>query len=271
MFEMTVHHEDVRRANRGEPRTDRPDLDDAVWAAGAALRLFLLRGRVRGLRVELHRPAGDPRGRARDGSRWCSAARRSSASSTCRAARAPPPLGGDADAVHGRAAPSRSSLSRCGRRLRRRRPPGPRRGCGTRRRWPSRGRWPRRCRPRRCRLEHGGDRAGGDAGGVVAAPAGGQVLDAAAAGGPHRRVAVAAEAGQHPPGRAVGPGELPVGRASGRTARWGSGSDRGRRGGGGRVGRACGARPRPAARCGHRSSCRRAPGTRRRRRRPPRR
>ena len=56
---MTVHHEDVRRANAREPRTDRPDLDDAIWAAlGSSLRFFLLRGRVRGLRVELHRPGG---------------------------------------------------------------------------------------------------------------------------------------------------------------------------------------------------------------------
>jgi uncharacterized protein (TIGR03085 family) len=59
LFEMTVHHEDVRRANGGEPRTDRPDLDDAVWGSlGSAMRLFLLRGRVRSLRVELQRPDG---------------------------------------------------------------------------------------------------------------------------------------------------------------------------------------------------------------------
>jgi uncharacterized protein (TIGR03085 family) len=29
--EYVVHHEDVRRANGFGPRTDRPDLDDAVW------------------------------------------------------------------------------------------------------------------------------------------------------------------------------------------------------------------------------------------------
>ena len=60
LIEMTVHHEDVRRANAREARTDRPDLDDAIWAAlGSSLRFFLLRGRVRGLRVELERPGGD--------------------------------------------------------------------------------------------------------------------------------------------------------------------------------------------------------------------
>ena len=60
LIEMTVHHEDVRRANGERARTDRPDLDDAIWdMLGSGLRLFLLRGRIRGMRVELHRPGGD--------------------------------------------------------------------------------------------------------------------------------------------------------------------------------------------------------------------
>jgi uncharacterized protein (TIGR03085 family) len=59
LIEMTVHHEDVRRANSREPRTDRPDLDDAVWdMMGSTLRLVTMRGGVRGLRVELQRPDG---------------------------------------------------------------------------------------------------------------------------------------------------------------------------------------------------------------------
>jgi uncharacterized protein (TIGR03083 family) len=60
LIEMTVHHEDVRRANERTPRTDRPDLDDAIWEMlGSSLRFLMLRGRVRGLRVELQRPGGD--------------------------------------------------------------------------------------------------------------------------------------------------------------------------------------------------------------------
>jgi uncharacterized protein (TIGR03085 family) len=59
LIEMTVHHEDVRRANDRPPRADRPDLDDAVWEMlGGTLKLLALRGRIRGLRVELHRPDG---------------------------------------------------------------------------------------------------------------------------------------------------------------------------------------------------------------------
>ena len=59
LVEMTVHHEDVRRANERGPRTDRPDLDDAIWAGlGSTLRFLQLRGRVRRLRVALERPGG---------------------------------------------------------------------------------------------------------------------------------------------------------------------------------------------------------------------
>lgn len=40
--EYFVHHEDVRRANGLAPRTDRPDLDDALWSAlGRNARLMV--------------------------------------------------------------------------------------------------------------------------------------------------------------------------------------------------------------------------------------
>lgn len=60
LFEMTVHHEDVRRANGHGPRTDRPDLDEAVWRLlRRAARLFVARARLRGARLELDRPGGE--------------------------------------------------------------------------------------------------------------------------------------------------------------------------------------------------------------------
>lgn len=56
--EYVVHHEDVRRANRLGPRTDRPDLQDVVWGRlRAGARLFLRK--VRGTSVRLQRPGGD--------------------------------------------------------------------------------------------------------------------------------------------------------------------------------------------------------------------
>ena len=66
---MTTHHEDVRRANERGPRTDRPDLDDAVWESmGGTLRFVLLRARLRDLRVELHRPDGQRHAVGKEGS-----------------------------------------------------------------------------------------------------------------------------------------------------------------------------------------------------------
>ena len=56
--EYVVHHEDVRRANGQGPRTDRPDLDDALWGNLRRGARFLLR-RVHGARVRLQRPCGD--------------------------------------------------------------------------------------------------------------------------------------------------------------------------------------------------------------------
>ena len=63
--EYVVHHEDVRRANGLGPRTDRPDLDDAMWrvvkrSAGMATRSLKDVGLV------LARPDGE-RARARKG------------------------------------------------------------------------------------------------------------------------------------------------------------------------------------------------------------
>lgn len=56
--EYAVHHEDVRRANGLSPRTDRPDLQDALWRIVKGLARLQLR-KVRGARVVLARAAGD--------------------------------------------------------------------------------------------------------------------------------------------------------------------------------------------------------------------
>ena len=55
--EYVVHHEDVRRANGLGPRTDRPDLQDALWELLRRGARFLLR-KVRGATVRLQRPDG---------------------------------------------------------------------------------------------------------------------------------------------------------------------------------------------------------------------
>jgi uncharacterized protein (TIGR03085 family) len=55
--EYFVHHEDVRRANGLGPRTDRPDLQDALWSQtrlGARLQLRKVRAGV-----ELQRAGGE--------------------------------------------------------------------------------------------------------------------------------------------------------------------------------------------------------------------
>ena len=56
--EYVVHHEDVRRANGLGARLDRPDLQDALWAALRRGARLMLR-RVRGARVRLARRDGD--------------------------------------------------------------------------------------------------------------------------------------------------------------------------------------------------------------------
>jgi uncharacterized protein (TIGR03085 family) len=66
--EYFVHHEDVRRANGMGPRTDRPDLQDALWSItrrGASLQL-----RKAKVGVELQRTGGD-KVRGRKGSPVC--------------------------------------------------------------------------------------------------------------------------------------------------------------------------------------------------------
>jgi uncharacterized protein (TIGR03085 family) len=55
--EYVVHHEDVRRANGFGPRTDRPDLDDAVWKLLRRGAKMATRG-VRGAGLVLRRPDG---------------------------------------------------------------------------------------------------------------------------------------------------------------------------------------------------------------------
>ena len=58
--EYFIHHEDVRRANGGDRRTDRPDLESVAWRmTGFAGRRLARQLRPHGL--ELHRPAGAPR------------------------------------------------------------------------------------------------------------------------------------------------------------------------------------------------------------------
>lgn len=56
--EYFVHHEDVRRANGRTRRTDRPDLDDALWRMlGRGARFMTRRAKPNGL--VLRRPDGD--------------------------------------------------------------------------------------------------------------------------------------------------------------------------------------------------------------------
>jgi uncharacterized protein (TIGR03085 family) len=65
--EYVVHHEDVRRANGLGPRTDRPDLQDALWRVlrrGAGLQLRSVRKQ---LTVRLARGDADHDGADHDG------------------------------------------------------------------------------------------------------------------------------------------------------------------------------------------------------------
>jgi len=55
--EYVVHHEDARRANGRGPRTDRPDLDEAIW--GMLRRGAKLLTRQVGAPLVLRRTAGD--------------------------------------------------------------------------------------------------------------------------------------------------------------------------------------------------------------------
>ena len=56
--EYVVHHEDVRRANGLAPRTDRPDLQDAVWGLVRHQARLMVR-KVRGASVRIERTGGD--------------------------------------------------------------------------------------------------------------------------------------------------------------------------------------------------------------------
>jgi len=58
LSEYFIHHEDVRRANGRTRRTDRPDLDDALWRLLGKTGRFMAR-RVRGAGLELRRPGGE--------------------------------------------------------------------------------------------------------------------------------------------------------------------------------------------------------------------
>ncbi len=57
LAEYVIHHEDVRRANGEGPRTDRSDLDDAVWALLKPASKLLFR-RARPLGITLRTPDG---------------------------------------------------------------------------------------------------------------------------------------------------------------------------------------------------------------------
>lgn len=61
-IEFFVHHEDVRRANGHGPRTDRPDLDDALWGLlGRIAPLMVRKAGVKGVQVRLVRDDGSER------------------------------------------------------------------------------------------------------------------------------------------------------------------------------------------------------------------
>jgi uncharacterized protein (TIGR03085 family) len=62
LIEFFVHHEDVRRPAGFEPRTDRRDLDDALWAMlGRMAPLMVRRAAVKGVEIRLARTGGDER------------------------------------------------------------------------------------------------------------------------------------------------------------------------------------------------------------------
>lgn len=65
LLEYTVHHEDVRRPNDLGPRSDRPDLQDALWRLLGSTARMATRG-LRGAGLELVRPDGTRR-RVRSG------------------------------------------------------------------------------------------------------------------------------------------------------------------------------------------------------------
>jgi uncharacterized protein (TIGR03085 family) len=69
LVEYAVHHEDVRRANGMEPRTDVDDLQDALWPLLVRLARFALRGVPAGVGVELRRPGDGPARAVRPGER----------------------------------------------------------------------------------------------------------------------------------------------------------------------------------------------------------
>lgn len=59
LVEFFVHHEDVRRPNGLDPRTDRPDLDAELWSLlGRMAPLMVRKGGVSGVRVVVRRPDG---------------------------------------------------------------------------------------------------------------------------------------------------------------------------------------------------------------------
>jgi uncharacterized protein (TIGR03085 family) len=69
LVEYAVHHEDVRRANGMERRTDIADLQDALWTKVKALARFAIRGVPKGVGIELVRSDTGATATARSGER----------------------------------------------------------------------------------------------------------------------------------------------------------------------------------------------------------
>ena len=62
LVEFFVHHEDVRRANGGSRRGDRPDLDEALWALLSRMApLMVRRAKLGDLTLCLRTPTGKER------------------------------------------------------------------------------------------------------------------------------------------------------------------------------------------------------------------
>ena len=60
LVEFFTHHEDVRRPNGLDPRTDRPDLDDELWAYVRRMGpMMVRRAKLDGVRLSLQRPDGE--------------------------------------------------------------------------------------------------------------------------------------------------------------------------------------------------------------------
>ena len=69
LIEMTVHHEDVRRANGMGPRTDIDDLQDNLWSKIKRLPRFAIRGVPSGVGIDVVRSDTGEKATLRKGER----------------------------------------------------------------------------------------------------------------------------------------------------------------------------------------------------------